>query len=131
MSRWSPFATIGELPDASRHKMLEAAEFPLTIMGLAERFAVHYGDRVAWVGGDWRVAFHGDWHASALSFCALGVMSVVRSLSTSEIESGKRPRSEYLAASDRFENNPDVVDQVLALARYLVSPEEFTSIADE
>ncbi|QYF88494.1 hypothetical protein [Arthrobacter sp. PAMC25284] len=106
MSRWSPYVTISEVPDASRERILEAAEFPLTIMGLAERFAVHYGDRVAFVDGDWRLALHGEWYPNARSTCALHVLAVVRSLSVSEIESRKRAESEYVDAAPAVREQP-------------------------
>lgn len=130
MSRWSPFVTIRELPDTSRYKMLEAAEFPLTVFGLAERFAVHYGDRVAFVDGDWKYVLGGEWYSSRGS-CALGVMSVIRSLSGPEIDHGKRSKNEYLEAGERFENTPDIVEHVLSAASYMVSPDEFTPLIDE
>lgn len=120
-----------DLPCDDTHAIAKAIEMPLTILGLAERFALHYGDHVACVGGSWFVAFSAyDWEDDAtvgLEYATTAALSVVRSLSTVEFSAiDQHPRGglslavKHRERAAKFEDMHGVAGKVLDMARHLV-----------
>jgi hypothetical protein len=130
------------LPSDDPAPVLEAMVLPLTILGLAERFALHYGDHVAFVDGKWRVAYlAGEWdHASeeeAAEYAATAALSVVRSIGTVEYKAighytgpggGYNAAVKHKAAGQRFEDMENVAGRILGHARHLVPHAEFSEV---
>lgn len=126
------------LPTDSPEDARTAMGMPLTILGLGERFALHYGDHTAYIGGVWKVAVTaGEWDhltdTEALEYCTTAALSVVRSISTTEHHEvgqagGYNAAIKHRAAGARFEDMENIAPRILAAARHLVQHEEFSEV---
>lgn len=130
------------LPTDNPAPVAEAMHLPLTILGLAERFALHYGDHTAYIGGTWRVAVTaGEWDhltdAEALEYVSTAALAVVRSISTVEHKAignytgpggGYNAAIKHRAAGSRFEDMENVAARILGAAKHLVKHEEFSEV---
>lgn len=131
-----------DLPHEDPTLALAGALMPLTVLGLAERVVLHYGDHIAYVNGTWRVADQpGEWdradEATALAYVSTAALAVVRSLSTVEHKAighytgpggGYNAAIRHRAAAQRFEDMKDIAERILGHARHLVAHEEFTEV---
>jgi hypothetical protein len=78
---------VFQLPETSETTIRQAACLPMSTIGLAERFWLYYGDRVAFTDGQWHHREAGKWVADADNrYVSRAVLAVIRSVTNLEEE---------------------------------------------